>query len=202
MSRSSGLGAIILLPALAALFGIFKSSGASPPSGGGGGSEPYNPPPIIPLPPGIPPDYPQDPEDPYYPYYWGGQVKDIILTPGITGLSHVLPIVETLPTGGSTVETSGWHTETPQGSFDSREPTEEERDTGQCPEIPGIWDPVMQQPFTDRFCSNPNCPSNQDPAKFDQTLTPGTISPTPAMLISYGLNKGYYCPVCYKEYPA
>jgi hypothetical protein len=50
-----------------------------------------------------------------------------------------------------------------------------------------------------RYCPNPKCPSNRDPAEFDSTIEPGTVEPTPAVVFPQKTGK-FWCPVCRKTF--
>lgn len=96
---------------------------------------------------------------------------------------------------------TGFKWYTPGGVVESREPTPEESDSGLgCPEVPDIWTYPGQSQQDLRYCSNPLCPSNQDPSKYDQTIEPGSVPPTPAVLQDQGQDsppgKRWWCSVC------
>jgi len=97
-------------------------------------------------------------------------------------------------------KTSSWTWRTPGGAVTSRPPTQEETDSGLgCPEVPDIWTYPGQSMQALRYCANPQCPSNQDPAKFDVTINPGEVQPTPAVLTQEKDAAGnirYFCGVC------
>lgn len=91
-------------------------------------------------------------------------------------------------------KSTGW---TWPGGIVSREPTEEEKQSGiGCPEIPGIWTYPGESFQDTRYCTNAACPSNNW-----ETMPDGTrLSPTPAQLEDQGFDqpagKRWFCRVC------
>ena len=96
---------------------------------------------------------------------------------------------------------SQWNWYTPGGTITSRNPTESESESGLgCPEVPDIWTYPGQSQQDLRYCQNMLCPSNRDPSEYDQTIEPGAVPSTPAVLQDQGQDspagKRWFCGVC------
>lgn len=92
---------------------------------------------------------------------------------------------------------TGWRWFTPGGVIESRPKTsEEEQNSLECPQVPGIWDMKRNDPGQWKYCSNPECASN----KPELDMSTGNYLPaTPAVLqqeVDNAGNVSYYCPVC------
>jgi len=92
---------------------------------------------------------------------------------------------------------TGFQWFTPQGVVESREPTQQETDSGiGCPEIPDIWTYPGQSAMDLRYCQNQLCPSNMP----YQDVSGEVLAPTPAVLQDQGQDsapgKRWYCGVC------
>jgi len=92
--------------------------------------------------------------------------------------------------------TGTWTWRTPSGTVESREPTQEEKDSGLgCPEVPDIWTYPGQSAMAVRYCQNTECPSN----KTWTDVSGAVLAPTPAILEQQKDSQGnisYYCRVC------